>query len=361
VPRYVSARSEEPLSAGARASIGARCRQQKEAKVRAAVVTQPGGPEVFEIRDLDDPIPGPEDALIAVRATALNRADLMQRMGRYPGPPGTRDDVPGLEMAGEVLEVGDRVTAWQPGDRVMALLGGGGYGSRVVVHERMLMAIPSTIDFGQAASIPEVFLTAYDAMMGQCELQPGESVLIHAAGSGVGTAAIQIASVAGCRTFGTAGSAEKLSAAAKLGLDVGINYHEDDFAQVVADHTDGRGVDVVLDVIGAPYWDRNLASLAVWGRMVIVGTLGGGRVEAMNIGALMAKRLRVHGTVLRARPLEEKAALTQRFVDRVVPHFASGRIVPVVDRVFPLEQVAKAHEYMESNANFGKIVLRHDQ
>ena len=179
--------------------------------MRAAVVTQPGGPEVFEIRDLDDPIPGPEDALIAVRATALNRADLMQRMGRYPGPPGTRDDVPGLEMAGEVLEVGDRVTAWQPGDRVMALLGGGGYGSRVVVHERMLMAIPSTIDFGQAASIPEVFLTAYDAMMGQCELQPGESVLIHAAGSGVGTAAIQLAREAGCRVLVTAGREDKIA------------------------------------------------------------------------------------------------------------------------------------------------------
>jgi NADPH:quinone reductase-like Zn-dependent oxidoreductase len=230
----------------------------------------------------------------------------------------------------------------------------------VAVHERMLMAMPSNLDFEQAASIPEVFLTAFDAMMGQCELQPGESVLIHAAGSGVGTAAIQIASVAGCRTFGTAGSEEKLRSAAELGLDVGINYHEQDFAEAVAAETGGRGVDVILDVIGAPYWDRNLASLAVKGRMVVVGTMGGGRLEEMNIGALMGKRLRVHGTVLRARPLEEKAALTQQFVRQLLPHFASGRIVPVVDRVFPLEEVADAHRYMESNANFGKIVLRHE-
>ena len=329
--------------------------------MRAAVMRETGGPEVFEIRELDDPRPGPDEALVAVRATALNRADLAQRVGRYPGPPGTRDDVPGLEMAGEVIDVGERVGGWAPGDRVMALLGGGGYGSRVVVHERMLMAVPDQLDFEQAAAIPEVFFTAYDAMMAQCELQPGESVLIHAAGSGVGSAAIQIASAAGCTTFATAGSAEKLERAAALGLDVGINYREQDFAEVLAGSTGGRGVDVIVDVIGAPYWERNLASLAVRGRMVIVGTMGGGRVEQMNIGALMGKRLRVHGTVLRARPLEEKVALTQRFVLRLLPLFASGRLKPVIDRVFPLEEVADAHRHMESNANFGKIVLRHEQ
>ena len=328
--------------------------------MRAAVVTEPGGPEVFEIRELDDPRPGPEEALVAVRATALNRADLMQRRGGYAAPPGTLDDVPGLEMAGEVAAVGERVTQWAPGDRVIALLGGGGYGSRVVVHERMLMSIPPGLDFEQAAGIPEVFLTAFDAMVLQCGLQPGESVLIHAVGSGVGTAAVQIAAVAGCRTFGTASSAEKLRGASELGLDVGINYQEEDFAEVVARETDGRGVDVILDVVGAPYWERNLASLATKGRMVIVGTLGGGRVEQMNIGALMGKRLRVHGTVLRSRPFEEKADLTQQFVRRLLPLFEGGRLAPVVDRVFPLEEVAEAHRYMESNANFGKIVLRHE-
>src|SRR5690606_32794889 len=231
--------------------------------MRAAVITEPGGPEVFEVQEIDDPVCGPEDALVSVRASALNRADLMQRRGRYPGPAGTRDDVPGLEMAGVVEAVGERVTAWKPGDRVMALLGGGGYASKVAVHERMLMAAPPNLSFEQAASIPEVFLTAYDALFRQCELAMGESVLIHAAGSGVGTAAIQLGAASSCRVFGTAGSAEKLERAAELGLNVGINYHEEDFAEVVSERTNGRGVDVILDVIGAPYWERNLASLAV--------------------------------------------------------------------------------------------------
>jgi putative PIG3 family NAD(P)H quinone oxidoreductase len=327
--------------------------------MRAAVITTPGGPEVFAIQEIEDPQPGPEEVLVAVRATALNRADLLQRRGRYPGPPGTRDDVPGLEMAGEVVEVGGHVTAWKPGDRVMALLGGGGYGSRLAVHERMLMPVPANLSFEQAAAIPEVFLTAFDAIFGQCELQPGESVLIHAVGSGVGTAAVQLASAAGCRTFGTAGTADKLARAGALGLNVGVNYHDQDFAEVVRERTERRGVDVILDVIGGPYWAQNLASLAMRGRMVIVGTMGGSKIE-VELGALMAKRARVYGTLLRARPLEEKAALTQAFARRWLPLFASERIVPVVDRVYPLAEVGAAHEYMETNANFGKIVLRHD-
>jgi putative PIG3 family NAD(P)H quinone oxidoreductase len=313
---------------------------------------------VFEIRELDDPQPGPEEVLVAVRATALNRADLIQRRGRYPSPPGIRGDVPGLEMAGVVLEVGPRVTSWKPGDRVMALLGGEGYASKVAIHERMLMAVPENLSFEQAASIPEVFLTAFDGIFLQCGLQPGESVLVHAAGSGVGTAAIQMAAAAGCRVFGTAGSQEKLDKAAELGLDVGINYHEADFAEVIAAETGGRGVEVVLDVIGPEYWERNLKSLALKGRMVLVGAMGGSK--PVELGMLSAKRLRIHGTVLRSRPLEEKVALTQEFARRILPQVASGRIVPVVDRVFPLAEVSAAHEYMETNANFGKIVLRHE-
>jgi NADPH:quinone reductase len=328
--------------------------------MRAAVVSSPGGPEVFEIRELPEPSPGAEEVLVAVRATALNRADLMQRRGRYSGPPGIRDDVPGLEMAGVVVEVGDRVTRWKAGDRVMALLGGEGYASRVAVHERMLMAIPPNLSFEQAASIPEVFLTAFDAMFLQCGLQPGESFLVHAAGSGVGTAAVQMASISGCRVFGTAGSDEKLGKAAELGLNIGINYHNQDFAEVVAERTDGRGVDVILDVIGAEYWARNLQSLAMRGRMVIVGSMGGSKLE-VDLGALMPKRLRVHGTMLRSRPLEEKAVLSQEFARRMLPLFASERLVPVIDSVFPLDEVADAHRLMESNANFGKIVLRHDE
>jgi NADPH2:quinone reductase len=328
--------------------------------MQAAVVTEPGGPEVFEIQDVPEPVPGPEDVLVAVHATALNRADLLQRMGRYPGPRGTRDDIPGLEMSGIVEAVGDRVTAWKPGDRVMALLGGGGYGARVTVHERLLMPVPPNLDLDQAASIPEVFLTAYDALIAQCELAMGERVLIHAAGSGVGTAAIQLAAAQGCRIFGTAGSAKKLEQAAELGLNVGINYHDQDFAEVIAERTGGAGVHVVLDVIGAPYWEQNLRALGVRGRMVIVGTMGGAKLE-VNLGALMGKRLRVHGTVLRARPLEEKAALTQQFATRVLPLFQNETISPIVDRVFPLDEIGDAHRYMETNANFGKIVVRHDQ
>ena len=328
----------------------------KGGPVRAAVLSESGGPEVFAIEQRPDPVPGPEEALVAVHASALNRADLLQRRGGYPAPPGVPADIPGLEMAGVVEAVGERVAAWRPGDRVMALLGGGGYASRIAVHERMLMPVPEALTLEAAAAVPEVFLTAYDALFLQCELKPGESVLIHAAGSGVGTAAIQLARHAGCRVFGTAGSAEKLEAARALGLDVGINYHEQDFAEVVAAETGGAGVDVILDVIGEPYWERNLASLAMLGRMVVVGTMGGSRVS-FSLGALLQRRARVHGTTLRARPLEQKAALTQAFVHRVLPALASGAIRPVVDRVYPLEQVADAHRQMEANANFGKIVL----
>ena len=326
--------------------------------MRAAVITQPDGDpaDAFEVQELPDPVPGPGEVLVAIHASALNRADLMQRRGRYPGPAGTRDDIPGLEMAGTVEVAGERVTGWQAGDRVMALLGGEGYASKVVVHERMLMALPSKLSFEQGAAIPEVFLTAYDALFWHCELALGESVLIHAAGSGVGTAAIQLAKAQSCRVFGTAGSPEKLEAAAKLGLDVGINYKTQDFAEVVKDETGGQGVDAILDVIGAPYWDQNLASLAPRGHMVIVGQMGGSRVE-VNLGVL-GGRQRVSGTRLRARPLEEKATLTQEFAKRCLPLFENETLVPVVDRVFPLEETGAAHAYMETNANFGKIVLR---
>ncbi len=325
--------------------------------MRAAVVVRPEQVDAFDIQELPDPVIGPEDVLVAVKASALNRADLLQRRGRYNGPPGTRNDIPGLEMAGVIAEVGSRVVGWKPGDRVMALLGGMGYASRIAVHERMLMPVPPNLTFEQAASIPEVFLTAYDALFLQCELKMGESVLIHAAGSGVGTAGIQMASAQGCRVFGTAGSQEKLEKAAALGLDVGIEYHTQDFAEVIKERTGGRGVDVILDVIGAPYWDQNIASLALKGRMVIVGSMGGGVVEQMNIGALSQKRASVRGTLLRARPLEEKATLVQAFVNRVLPLFANETLVPVVDVTFPLDRVGEAHRLMESNANFGKIVL----
>ena len=327
--------------------------------MRAAVITEPGGPGVFRVQEVEDPVAGPDEVLVDVKASALNRADLLQRQGGYPAPPGVRSDVPGLEFAGVVIEAGDRVNGIAPGDRIFGLLGGGGYADRVATHELMAIPMPSNLDFAQAAAIPEVFLTAYDALFNHCELMMGESVLIHAVGSGVGTAALQLAHRAGAYVFGTAGSSDKLAKAAELGLDVGINYKEQDFAHVVREQTGGAGVNVVLDMVGGPYWERNLASLSLKGRLVLVGLMGGNKVEA-NLGLLMPKRLRVHGTGLRTRSLEEKIAVTVQFKRHVLPLIGDGRIQPIIDRTFPLENVSEAHEYMESNANFGKIILTMD-
>ncbi len=327
--------------------------------MRAVVITEPGGPDVLRIQEVDDPVPGPDDVLVEVKATALNRADTMQRQGGYPAPPGSPDDILGLEFSGVVLGTGAHVADLSEGDRVFGLLGGGGYASRVVTHSRMAMRIPDGLDFVQAAALPEVFFTAYDAIFNHCELAMGETLLVHAAGSGVGTAAVQLAHNAGAYVFGTAGSADKLQRAAALGMNVGINYHEQDFSQVVREHTDGVGVDVLLDVIGGEYWERNLASLAVRGRMALVGTMGGGSVDA-DLRPLLFKRLRLYGTVLRSRPIEEKIALTNQFKRHVLPLVASGAIKPVVDCVYPLADAAEAHRHMETNANFGKIVLAVD-
>ena len=259
-------------------------------------------------------------------------------------------------MAGVVAAVGQHVTSLREGDRVFGLIGGGGYATRVATHERMAMPIPEGMTFTEAASIPEVFFTAYDALFTNCNLVMGESALIHAAGSGIGIAAIQLARHTGAFTFATASSPDKLAKAAELGLDVGINYKEEDFLEVIRERTNGRGVDVVLDVIGAPYWEQNLNSMAVRGRIVLVGAMGGSKLET-DLRLLGPKRLRVHGTVLRARPIEEKIALTQQIAKRVVPLFESGALKPIVDRVFPLEETGEAHAYMETNANFGKIIL----
>ena len=324
--------------------------------MHAAVITEPGGPDVMQIMEIEDPVPGPEDVLVDVKASALNRADMLQRQGGYPAPAGSPSDIPGLEFAGVVLEAGERVVGMAKGDRVFGLLGGGGYASRTVTHHRMAVPMPADWDFVQAAAIPEVYLTAYDALFNQGNLQMGERLLVHAAGSGVGTAAVQLAHHAGAFVFGTAGSAEKLAGAAKLGMDVGINYHNEDFAAVVKEKTGGVGVDVLIDFIGGPYWNQNIASMAVLGRLGEVGLMGGARVE-VDLGQLMGKRLQVTGTGLRGRTIEEKLSVTAQFKRHVLPHLVSGSMNPVVDRTFPLEEVANAHRYMETNANFGKIVL----
>jgi putative PIG3 family NAD(P)H quinone oxidoreductase len=326
--------------------------------MKAIRITQPGGPEVLQIAEIDDPVPGPEELLVDIRATALNRADLLQRRGLYPAPPGVLPDVPGLEFAGVVEAVGTRVQEYHTGDRVFGLLAGGGYAEKVTVHERMALPVPESFSFEEAAAVPEVFLTAYDALSRQCDLRSGEALLIHAVGSGVGTAAVQLAKAASAGpVFGTAGSEEKLARAAALGLDHGINYRSADFRDVVLTETNGRGVQVLLDVVGAPYLERNLACLAPLGRMILVGLLGGSQ-QTIDLAQVLRKRLRIFGTVLRARPLEEKIAVTQAFRQHVLPLFRAGKIKPVIDRVFEFEEVADAHRYMEENRNFGKIVVR---
>jgi len=279
----------------------------------------------------------------------------MQRMGQYPPPPG-ESDILGLELAGEVEAVGTAVKDITPGDRVFGLVGSGGYAEKAVIDARMAMPIPAGWNFAQAAAVPEVFFTAQETLFTLGGLQEGETVLIHAAASGVGTAGIQMARETGARIFVTAGSAEKIHRCIELGATTGCNYKEQDFAEWVKEVTNGQGVDVIEDFIGAAYWERNLRSLKTGGRLVLVGLMGGVKVEA-NLGLLMTKRLQIFGSVLRSRPLADKIAITRRFRTKWLPLLAAGRIKPIVDRVFPLAQAVDAHRYMEENRNFGKIIL----
>lgn len=324
--------------------------------MKAIVITKPGDPTVLQLQEVEAPEPSFEEILVKVHATALNRADLLQRLGYYPPPSGVREDIPGLEFAGVVEAVGKKVALFQPAERVMGLVSGEGYAERVVTHERMAMPIPRNLSFEEATSIPEAFMTAYDALFLQLDISLGERLLIHAVGSGVGIAALQLAKTAGVTVLGTAGSDEKLAKARDLGLDLSINYKTQNFQEIILTETQGQGVHAILDVVGADYWERNLTCLAPKGRMILVGLLSGAKVEA-NLGTVLRKRLRVFGTVLRTRSLEEKIALTQAFQKHVLPLFALGKIKPVIDQTFPLAKAAEAHAYMEGNKNFGKIVL----
>jgi len=323
--------------------------------MQAITVSAPGGPEVLRLTTVPDPTPTAEQILVRVRATALNRADVMQRMGQYPSPPG-ESDILGLELAGEVEAVGVAVKDIAPGDRVFGLGGTGGYAEKAVIDARMAMPIPAGWSFAQAAAVPEVFFTAQETLFTLGGLQEGETVLIHAAASGVGTAGIQMARETGARVLVTAGSADKIQRCVELGASAGCNYKEQDFAEWVKEVTNGQGVDVIEDFIGAAYWERNLRSLKTGGRLVLVGLMGGVKIEA-NLGLLMTKRLQVFGSVLRSRPLADKIAITQRFRTKWLPLLVAGRIKPIIDRIFPFAQVADAHRYMEENRNFGKIIL----
>jgi putative PIG3 family NAD(P)H quinone oxidoreductase len=324
--------------------------------VKAVVVSEPGGPEKLELVDLPDPVPGPAQVAIDIHASALNRADLLQRRGLYPPPPGTTN-ILGLECAGVVSELGpgtsDRVRL---GDRVMVLLGGGGYAERVVVPEALTMPIPAELDFQRAAAIPEAFLTAREALFGAGNLLPNESVLIHAAAGGVGSAAVQLAHAHGARVFATAGGAAKGAWVRALGADVVIDYKTRDFAAVIQSETQGRGVDVILDFIGAAYADQHAACLAPLGRQISIGVMGGAQAS-LNLGRLLQRRQSLIGVVMRSRSVQEKVELTRAFVRVCLPLFEDGRLKPLVDSVFSLSDVARAHQRMEANENLGKIVL----
>lgn len=322
--------------------------------MRAVVLSRYGGPEVLDVVEVPDPEPGPEELVVEVVATALNRADLLQRRGRYPGPP-MEHEIPGMEFAGRVAAVGPRVREWQVGDEVMGIVGGGAYAERLVIHERQAMPVPGSVPLADAAAIPEVFITAWDALVLQGGLTSGRCALVHAGASGVGTAAIQIARALGATVAVTA-STSKVAACRELGADLVVDYTCDDFVPAVKELTAGRGVDVVLDVIGGDYLARNLDALAVGGSIVQVGVMGDA-MATFPLGALLPKRARLVGTVLRARPLEEKIAVSQRFAREVVPLFDRGLLRPVIDSRFPLDRIAEAHERMESNANVGKIVV----
>lgn len=323
--------------------------------MQAITFSQPGGPEVLRLAIVPDPVPTPEQVLVRVRATALNRADTLQRKGTYPPPPG-ESDILGLELAGEVEAVGSTVQGIKPGDHVCALIGGGGYAEKAVVDARMLIPMPDSWSFAQGAAVPEIFFTAQETVFTLGNLKAAETILIHAAASGVGTASIQMAREVGARVLVTAGSAEKIKRCLELGAHAGCNYKERDFAEWVQEVTNKQGVDLIEDFIGAAYWERNLKSLKTCGRLVLVGTMGGVKVET-SLLLIMSKRLQIFGSILRARPLAEKIEVTQRFCQNWLPLLASGRIKPIVDKVFPLAQAADAHRYMEENKNFGKIVL----
>lgn len=318
--------------------------------MRAIVITKPGGPEVLALVERPQPEPARGEVRVRVRATAVNRADLLQRMGHYPAPADAPPDVPGLEIAGEVDKLGEGVERLKIGDRVFGLVGGGGYAEYVVTHERALATIPDGLGFEEAAAVPEAFITAHDAMITQAGLKMGEVMLVSAAGSGVGTAAIQLAHAIGATTVGTARTQDKLDRCKPLGLDVGVVPADGKFADRVPAPA------VVIELVGGSYLAEDLRCVQPLGRIVLVGLLAG-RKQELDLGSVLGKRVRIFGTVLRARPLEEKIAATRAFETQVVPLLARGALKPVVDRVVPLADAAAAHEHMASNQGFGKIVL----
>jgi putative PIG3 family NAD(P)H quinone oxidoreductase len=326
--------------------------------MRAVVITEPGEPEVLQWLEVPDPVPGPAEVVIDVAASGVNRADLMQRQGFYPPPPGA-PPYPGLECSGRVRAVGDQVTAWRPGDAVCALLAGGGYAEQVAVPEGQLLPVPETVDTTTAAAFPETACTVYANVFLLAGLAAGETLLVHGGSSGIGTMAIQLAKAFGARVACTAGSPEKLDRCRALGADLAVNYRTEDFVVAVKEATGGAGADVILDIMGASYLARNLAALATGGRLVVIGRQGGSQAE-LDLGVLQAKRASLHATTLRARPAHEKAAVVKAVREHVWPLIDAGRVVAVIDRKLPMSQAAQAHRAMAASEHIGKILLLTD-
>ncbi len=326
--------------------------------MKAVYIKQFGGPENLEVRDVPDPSnPSGTQILIRVRAAALNRADLLQRRGLYPAPAGVGQNIPGLEFAGEVVEIGENATQWKVADRVFGITAGEAQAEVFLTEESLLAKIPDNLSFTDAAAIPEAFITSHDAIFTQGNLLKGETILIHAVGSGVGLAALQLANAKGAKTIGTSRTADKLEKCREFGLEEAILTGENaNFADIIKDKTAGRGVDVVLDLVGAAYFQENLDSLALKGRLLLVGLTSGANTE-FNLATALSKRLKIIGTVLRGRSLDEKAEATRKFAEHVLPLIESAKIRPNVDKVFRCEDVQNAHRYLESNESFGKVIL----
>lgn len=325
-------------------------------KMQAIIFDDFGGPEVLVAREVDRPDVRPNDLLVANASIGVNRADISHRKGAYGRAHFGDSDIMGLEIAGTVVEVGSQVRGYAVGDRVMGIVGGGAYAELSRIDHRMAMRVPAGLDLVDAGAVAEVFVTAHEALFHLARLQTGESVLIHAAAGGVGSAAVQLAHAAGARVFATA-SGDKRDAVQGFGADEIIDYRTDDFQALVMQKTDGAGVDVVIDFVGAPYLERNVRSLAVGGRMVVVGLLGGIEGAAFPLDALLYRHLQIFGTVMKSRTPEVKQAMTQRFAQRWLDALAAGAIRPVIDSTFPLIDAAKAHQRMESGESVGKILL----
>jgi putative PIG3 family NAD(P)H quinone oxidoreductase len=323
--------------------------------MRAVVISEPGGPDVLQWLEVPDPVPGPGDVLIDIVAAGVNRADLLQRQGFYPPPPGA-PPYPGMECSGRIAAVGSQVSGWKPGEEVCALMSGGGYAEKAAVPAGQVLPVPDGVSVVDAAALPEAACTVYSNVFQVGQLAADETLLVHGGASGIGTVAIQLAKANGARVMCTAGSPEKLARCRELGADVAISYRDEDFAEVVRDATGGEGAHVILDIMGASYLARNLACLAVGGRLVIIGQQGGSRAE-LDLGVLQGKRASIHATTLRARPPAEKAAIVSAVRENVWPLVSAGKLVPVIDRTLPMPSAAEAHGVLEAGINIGKVLL----